>query len=363
MDIILPSKQQAANIKIIGVGGGGVNAVNRMIAANVSNVEFYAVNTDKESLRQASTDNKIQLGEDGQGVGGDPEKARKYAEEDEEKLKDILSGADMVFITTGMGGGTGTGTAPIIAKLAKEKGILTVGVVTRPFEMEGPKRIQNANKGIAKLKEYTDALIIIPNDKIFSLIDEKTHYRESFKYIDDVLRISIESITDTITKTGEINIDFADVKEVLTKSEYAIIALGDGQTLGEAYGKALLNQFVEGGDITEANAILFNAFCSKQNEFTVGDMKKIKDDLMQKCKNKPSIKPGYVIDDNLNTKIKVAIIASFQKKDEPAKDLFENAQQEETKEMKHTQQEMDFKEKNRDPFAQPACEVHRPRRL
>lgn len=362
MDIILPNEQPAI-IKIIGVGGGGVNAVNRMIAANVSGVDFFAVNTDLESLRQSSAENKIQLGEDGQGVGGDPDKAQKYAESEEEKLRDVLNGADMVFITTGMGGGTGTGTAPIIARLAKEMGILTVGVVTRPFEMEGPVRVQNANKGIAKLKEHTDALIIIPNDKIFSLIDGKTRYRESFKYIDDVLRISIESITDTITKPGEINIDFADVKRVLTDSDYAIIALGDGQTLKEAYNEALLNKFVEGENITEASAILFNAFCSKNNEFTVDDMKEVQDDLMSKCKNKPWIKPGYVVDDNLDTKIKVSIIASFQKKAEPAADLFENAQKEEKQEIRQAQHQTEIQDKERDPFAQPACEVHRPRRL
>ncbi|MBQ3834104.1 MAG: cell division protein FtsZ [Elusimicrobia bacterium] len=362
MDVILPSEQPAI-IKIIGVGGGGVNAVNRMIAANVSNVEFFAVNTDLESLRQSSAENKIQLGEDGQGVGGDPVKAQQYAEAEEEKLRDILNGADMVFITTGMGGGTGTGTAPILAKLAKEMNILTVGVVTKPFEMEGPVRIQNANKGISKLRENTDALIIIPNDKIFSLADTKTRYRESFRIIDDVLRIAIESITDTITKTGEINIDFADVREVLTNSDNAMIALGDGQTLKEAYDEALANKFVEGGNITEANAILFNIFCSKNNEILVSDMREIKDDLMAKCKNKPSIKPGYVIDDNLDTRIKVAIIASFQKKEEPANDLFENAQKEEKKEINKSQQEIDFQEKKRDPFAQPACEILKPRRL
>lgn len=364
MDIILPSEQPAI-IKIIGVGGGGVNAVNRMIAANVSGVDFFAVNTDSESLRQSSAENKIQLGEDGQGVGGDPDKAQKYAEAEEEKLRDILNGTDMVFITTGMGGGTGTGTAPIIAKLAKEMGILTVAVVTKPFEIEGPGRMQNANKGISKLKENTDALIVIPNDRIFSsLIDGKTRYREAFKYIDDVLRIAIESITDTITKPGEINIDFADVKRVLTDSDYAIIALGKGQTLKEAYNEALLNKFVEGENITEANDILFNAFCSRNNEFSVDDMKEINADLLAQCKNKPSIKPGYAVDDNLDKTIKVAIIASFKKKAEPAADLFENAQKEEKQEMKQVQQQVEMQDsKKRDPFAQPACEVHKPRRL
>ncbi len=363
MDIILPSEQPAV-IKIIGVGGGGANAVNRMIVSNVSNVEFFAVNTDSSALRKSGAENKVQLGEDGLGAGGDPLKAQKYAEAAEEQLKDMLSGTDMVFITTGMGGGTGTGASPVIARISKELGILTVGVVTKPFEMEGPDRTQYANNGIAKLREFTDALIVIPNDNIFSLMDEKTPYEKAFENIDDVLRRSIESITDTITKTGVINIDFADVKGVLSNSESAVIGLGDGQNFQEAFNKALNNKFVEGKDITEANKILINVSYSTNNNFTVEDMKNANEYVKKECKERPYLKIGNVIDNNLNTKMRVSIIASFQKKNEPASDLFENARKEEKQEIKQVQQRIEMQDdKNRDPFAQPACEVHKPRRL
>ena len=216
-------KNKNANIKIIGVGGAGTNAVSRMVMANITGVQLYAVNTDVGSLKKCSADTKVPIGT-GLGVGGDPIKGERYAEESIDKFREMLQCADMIFITTGMGGGTGTGAAPIIAKVAREMdielkkigkpGILIIGVVTRPFTAEGSERVSNANKGIAKLREYTDALIVIPNDKIFSLIDEKTHYEQGFVFIDDVLRRAIESITDTITKTGIINIDFADIQKV-----------------------------------------------------------------------------------------------------------------------------------------------------
>ncbi len=372
MDVFFPETKenqqqqtdQPAIIKIIGVGGGGANAVNRMIVSNVTNVEFYAVNTDLPTLRKSGAENKIQLGDDGLGVGGDPLKAQKYAEADEEKLKDMVSGADMVFITTGMGGGTGTGAAPVIARISKELGILTVGVVTKPFEMEGPDRAAHANKGIAKLKEYADALIIIPNDRIFSLIDEKTPYEKAFETIDDVLRRSIESITDTITKTGVVNIDFADVKGVLSNSDSAIIGLGDGQDFKDAFEKALTNKFVEGGEITEASKILINVSYSQNNEFTVKDIKGADEYVKTKCKERPYLKIGNVRDNNLNTKIKVSIIASFQKKEEPAKDLWENAEKQQQKEESMSpENDTDIKENIDDVFAKPAWQTHKPKRL
>lgn len=329
MDIILPNQdtEQPARIKVIGVGGGGTNAVNKMIVANVSNVEFYAVNTDLPSLRRSGADNKVQIGRDGLGVGGNPQKAELYAMDSETELKEMVSGADMVFITTGMGGGTGTGAAPVIAKISKEEGILTVGVVTRPFSVEGKNRIDNANKGIAKIREYTDALIVIPNDRLFSLIDEKTPYEKSFEYIDNVLRRSIESITDTITKTGIINIDFADVKEVLQNSSSAIIGLGDGATLDEAFQQALTNKFVEGEEIKNANKVLINISSSKSNCFTVGERKSLDDFIAKEFKSYKFLKVGNIVDDVLDTKLKVSIIASFEKEEELPQDLFDSVRQ------------------------------------
>lgn len=352
-----------ANIKIIGVGGAGTNAITRMITANISNVKLFAVNTDKDSLQRSAAENRIVLG-NGLGVGGDPEKGEQFAKEDKaiEKFKDMLQGADMVFITTGMGGGTGTGAAPIIAKVSKELGILTVGVVTRPFTNEGSQRVANANKGIAKLREYTDALIVIPNDKLFTLVDEKTHYEKGFEIIDDVLRRAIESITDTITKTGIVNIDFADVKGVLSNADNAIIGLGDGQTFEEAFNKAITNKFVEGEDIVDANKVLVNVSYSNTNEIKVGDIKFIYDYVAKEFKHYSSLKVGNTDNNNLDTKIRVAIIASFQKQEEqeePNDDLFKNIDNQKQEEKEN------FNKSNEKEslFSKPAYETHKPSRL
>jgi cell division protein FtsZ len=302
-----------AVIKVIGVGGGGNNAVDRMIAANITDVQFTVVNTDASVLRRSVAEDKIQIGIDGLGVGGDPQKGETAALESEEILKDTIMGANMVFVTTGMGGGTGTGAAPVIAKIARELGILTVGVVTKPFTLEGKKRIENANTGIEKIKEYTDALIVIPNDKIFAVVDLKTPIEEMYKRVDDVLRISIQSITDTITKTGLINIDFADVQAILGNASNAIIGLGEGETIEEAFTRAMTNVFVEGPNIKIANRMLINISSSRTNPFTVGDEKWIDDFVKKEFKQCDELKKGHIVGDVLDTKIKVSIIASFNK--------------------------------------------------
>lgn len=302
-----------AVIKVIGVGGGGNNAVDRMIAANITDVQFTVVNTDASVLRRSVAEDKIQIGIDGLGVGGDPQKGETAALESEETLRDTIMGANMVFVTTGMGGGTGTGAAPVIAKIARELGILTVGVVTKPFTLEGKKRIENANAGIEKIKEYTDALIVIPNDKIFAVVDLKTPIEEMYKRVDDVLRISIQSITDTITKTGLINIDFADVQAILGNASNAIIGLGEGETIEEAFTRAMTNVFVEGPNIKIANRMLINISSSRTNPFTVGDEKWIDDFVKKEFKQCDELKKGHIVGDVLDTKIKVSIIASFNK--------------------------------------------------
>ena len=315
--------RHVATIKVVGVGGGGVNAVNSMINAKISSVEFYAINTDKDMLNNSNCDNKIQIGKEGLGVGGDPQKGKECANESVDELKDMLSGADMVFITTGMGGGTGTGAAPVIAQLAKEQGILTVGVVTRPFTAEGQIRIDNAEKGIKEIKQYTDALIIIPNDNAYKYIDEKTPLDTAFGIIDQVLRRSIESITDTITKTGKhINIDFSDVKRVLKASEYAIIGLGDGNDCKEALEKALKNVFVEGPDIREAENILINVSCSNGNPLTLADRKLLDEVVRKDFKNCKFSKVGDIVSNSLDTRVKISIIASSTKKATIQTELF-----------------------------------------
>ena len=365
-------KNKIANIKIIDVGGAGTNAVSRMVMAGISDVQLYAVNTDMGSLKKSSADTKVSIGT-GLGVGGDPVKGKQYAEESIDKFREHLKGADMIFITTGMGGGTGTGAAPVIARVAREMdlelqklkkpGILIIGVVTKPFSAEGPERISNANKGIAELREYTDALIVIPNDRIFSLIDEKTHYEQGFVFIDDVLRRSIESITDTITKTGIINIDFADIQSILKNAGNAIIGLGDGQTLEEAFKKAITNQFVEGEDITESTKLLVNISYSNSSNFNLGDVKKIYEYVPKEFKNYLSLKVGHIENNDLDTKIRVSIIASFKKseeeKEKPKEDLFDVV----AEAQKQEEQQQSKKEDFSDVFGRPACDIHKPTRL
>ncbi|WP_372519445.1 cell division protein FtsZ [Candidatus Ruminimicrobiellum ovillum] len=359
-----------ANIKIIGVGGAGTNAITRMVTANISGVQLYAVNTDNDSLRKSAAENRISIGT-GLGVGGDPVKGEMYAEESIDKFRDMLQGADMVFITTGMGGGTGTGAAPVIARVAREldaelqkmgkRGILIIGVVTKPFSAEGSERVENAKKGIAELREYTDALIVIPNDRIFSLIDEKTHYEQGFVFIDDVLRRAIESITDTITKTGTVNIDFADINNILKGAGNAIIGLGDGKTLEEAFNNAITNKFVEGDDIKEANRILINISYSKVSEIAVGDVRFAQEYIQKEFKHYISLKIGNTENNDLDTKIRVAIIASFKKEEEKQKannDLFEDAEAQKKEEEKAA-----VKEDSIDVFGRPAYEIHKPRKL
>jgi cell division protein FtsZ len=356
-----------AKIKIVGVGGAGTNAITRMITANITGVTLYAVNTDNGSLKKSAAENRISIGT-GLGVGGDPVKGKQYAEEAVDKFRDMLQGANMVFITTGMGGGTGTGAAPVIARVSKELGILTVGVVTRPFTAEGSERVENAKNGIAELREYTDALIVIPNDRIFTLVDEKTHYEKGFEVIDDVLRRAIESITDTITKTGTVNIDFADVKGVLSDADNAIIGLGDGQKLEEAFQNAITNKFVEGEDIVDAHKILINISYSDINEIAVGDIKYAYDYCSKEFKHYKSLKVGNIENNELDTKIRVAIIASFKKdntkdtskEDEDPLGLFKNK---EASEENNKSRKFEEIKKEEDVFSKPAYESHRPTRL
>jgi cell division protein FtsZ len=220
-----------ARIKVIGVGGGGGNAINRMIHAGVEGVEFVAVNTDSQALVNSHSPVTVRIGDKltkGLGAGGRPEIGERAAEESIEGLTEVVRGADMVFITAGIGGGTGTGASPIVARLARETGALTVGVVTRPFDFEGAKRHRVAEEGIVALREHVDALITIPNQRLITLVDPKTPISEAFKIADDVLRHGIQGISDLITKPGMINLDFADVKTVMRDAGSALMAIGRG---------------------------------------------------------------------------------------------------------------------------------------
>lgn len=244
--LIKPRAGQAARIKVVGIGGGGGNALSSMIAeGGISGVEFVAVNTDAQALLHNKSTIKIQIGENltkGLGSGGDPETGRQAAEESRERLKEELSGADMVFITCGEGGGTGTGAAPIVAEVAKETGALTVAVVTKPFDFEGTKRRLTADEGTQRLKEKVDTLIIVPNQRILTIIDKKTPILDAFKKIDSVLHQGVKGIAELITTPGLINVDFADVKTVMSNAGTALMGMGVGS--GEKRAMAAIKQAV-----------------------------------------------------------------------------------------------------------------------
>ena len=252
-----------AVIKVIGVGGGGGNAVNRMIEENVKGVEFIAANTDVQALKNSKAETVIQLGPKytrGLGAGSQPEVGEKAAEESEDAIRDSLQGADMIFITAGMGGGTGTGAAPIVAKLAKEIGALTVGVVTRPFTFEGPKRGRFAAEGIAKLKENVDTLLIISNNRLLEVVDKKTPMLEAFREADNVLRQGVQGISDLITAPGYVNLDFADVKTVMENQGTALMGIGVAsgeERVIEATKKAISSPLLE-TSIDGAEQVLLN---------------------------------------------------------------------------------------------------------
>ncbi len=258
-----PQSEAFARIKVIGVGGGGCNAVNRMIDEGVQGIEFIAVNTDAQALVMSKAPTKVRIGDkttSGLGAGGNPDVGRKSAEESSEELYETLKGSDMVFVTAGMGGGTGTGAAAVVAQIAKEVGALTIGVVTRPFTFEGSKRLQAAEQGIARLKEHADTLIVIPNDRLLQIVDRKSSLQESLKTADDVLRQGIQGISELITIPGLINLDFADVRTIMSEGGAALMAVGHAtgddraqKAAEQAISSQLLDITIDG-----ARGILFN---------------------------------------------------------------------------------------------------------
>ncbi len=263
MDAKNNQSETFARIKVIGVGGGGTNAVNRMIEEGIQGVEFIAVNTDAQALLLSKAQTRVRIGDKltrGLGAGGNPEVGRKSAEESAEDLYNVLKGADMVFITAGLGGGTGTGAAPIVAQVARDIGALTIGVVTRPFSFEGGKRMGSAEEGMAKLKEHADTLIVIPNDRLLQIVDKRASLQDSFKLADDVLRQGIQGISELITVPGLINLDFADVRTIMSEGGAALMAVG--RASGEDRARAAAEQAISSQllDITidGARGVLFN---------------------------------------------------------------------------------------------------------
>lgn len=255
--------EHAATIKVIGVGGGGCNAINRMIEAGLTGVEFFAVNSDVQALRNALTENTVQIGSGltrGLGAGANPTLAREAAEDSREDIAMIVEGADLVFITAGMGGGTGTGAGPVIADVARESGALTVAVVTKPFTFEGRKRMQIAENGISELEQKVDTLITIPNERILQVIEKRTPLNEAFAYADDVLRQGIQGISDLITQPGLINLDFADVKTIMSDAGSAMMGIGEGSgehRAADAAQKAIASPLLE-TTIEGARGVIFN---------------------------------------------------------------------------------------------------------
>ena len=310
---------QLAKIKVIGVGGGGNNAVNRMIESGVKGVEFIVANTDLQVLNNSKAPVKIQIGSEltnGLGAGANPQIGKEAAIESKEELKAALDGADMVFITCGMGGGTGTGAAPVIAAIAQEIGALTVGIVTKPFSFEGKRRMQQAYDGIDELKEHVDTLIVIPNDRLRELIDKSTPLLESFREVDNVLRRGVQSISDLIAVAGLINLDFADVKAVMEKRGDALIGIGMGTGEGratEAARQAVSSPLLE-RDIAGATDAIINV--TGGNNLTLFEVEEAVEVVRQSAKTDINTIFGAVINENLNDELIVTVIATgFENKD------------------------------------------------
>ncbi len=300
-------------IKVIGAGGGGSNAVNRMFRTPIPGVEYIVVNTDSQALQRCDTPMRIQVGERltrGLGVGGDPETGRLAAEESREHLTELLRGADMVFVAAGMGGGTGTGTAPIIAEIAKETGALTVGVVTKPFSFEGTQRRKLSEDGVHRLKDKVDSLIVIPNDRLIAISDEKVTMSSAFALADDVLLQSVQSIAELITVPGEINLDFADVKTVMTQAgpSWLGIGTGSGEKRAIIAAKAavacpLLEVSIEG-----ATGVLFNV--TGGNNLTLSEVNNASEAIQDLIDPDANIFFGMVTDPKMEDEVRVTIIAT-----------------------------------------------------
>lgn len=305
--------QELTNIKVIGCGGGGSNAVNRMIIEGLKNVEFIAINTDKQALLLSEADQKIQIGEKltkGLGAGANPEIGKKAAEESREEITAAIKGANMVFITAGMGGGTGTGAAPVVAEIAKSMEILTVGVVTKPFPFEGQRRMRHAEMGIENLKEKVDTLVIIPNSRLLTMADKKTTLLDSFRLADDVLRQGVQAISDLITITGVINADFADIKAVMLNKGLAHMGVGFGKgdtraqdAVKQAISSPLLETSIDG-----ATDVIIN--------FTGGadlgalEVYDAADVVREAVDADANIIVGAVIDETLTEEVRITVIAT-----------------------------------------------------
>ena len=309
----MPETEGAAMIRVVGVGGGGGNAINRMIEENIVGVDFIAVNTDKQALDSNLAPQKLQLGDRttrGLGSGGNPEVGKKAAEESEEELHIALAGSDMVFVTAGMGGGTGTGAAPAVANVARSEGALTIGVVTRPFTFEGAQRSRAAEAGIDELKEQVDTLIVIPNDKLLETTDKRISLLDSFKLADDVLRQGIQGISELITVPGLINLDFADVKAIMSLGGAALMAVGSGsgddramKAAEQAMSSPMLDVTIDG-----AKGILFNV--TGGSDLSLFEINQAASIIRETAHPEVNLIFGAVIDETMGDEIRITVIAT-----------------------------------------------------
>lgn len=308
---IVPGR--VANIKVIGVGGGGGNAVNRMIASNVSGIEFWSINTDAQALVQSAAVKRLQIGQKltrGLGAGGNPAIGQKAAEESRDEIAAALENADLVFITSGMGGGTGTGAAPIVAEIAKEMGALTVGVVTRPFIFEGRRRTSQAEQGIEGLESRVDTLITIPNDKLLSVISEQTPVQEAFRFADDVLRQGVQGISDIITIPGLVNVDFADVRAIMADAGSALmgIGVGSGKSRAQEAANAAISSPLLESSIEGARGVIFNI--TGGSDLTLHEVNAAAEIIYEVVDPNANIIFGAVIDDRLQGEVRITVIAT-----------------------------------------------------
>ena len=308
-----PVSQSKAIIKVVGVGGGGSNAVNRMIASGVAGIDFWVMNTDSQVLETATTKQRVQLGQKitrGLGAGGNPAIGQKAAEESRDDIMAALEGADMVFITAGMGGGTGTGAAAVVAEVARDLGALTVGVVTKPFNFEGRRRQQQALQGLESLKEAVDTLIVIPNDKLLEVVERRTSMQEAFRIADEVLQRGVQGISNIITVPGLINVDFADVKAIMSMAGSAIMGIGIGSGEGRALEAArmavnspLLETSIEG-----ASGVIFNV--TGGSDMTLHEVNEAAEVVYEAVDKDANIIFGAVIDERIQGEIQITVIAT-----------------------------------------------------
>ncbi len=318
-----PGNSYSAVIRVVGVGGGGTNAVNRMVDAGLKGVEFVAVNTDAQALLMCDADVKLHIGgkiTQGLGAGANPEVGREAAEESRDEIREAIKGSDMVFVTAGKGGGTGTGAAPVIAEISKELGALTVGVVTRPFSFEGKRRSDQAEEGIRALREKVDTVIIIPNDRLLQVVEKRTSIIDAFKVADDILRQGVQGITDLITVPGLINLDFADVKAIMKDAGSALMGIGlaSGENRASESAKAAISSPLLESSVEGATGILLNITGGPDlGLFEVNEAAEV---ISGAADANSNIIFGAVIDDNIKDEVKVTVIATgFDKQIRPSR--------------------------------------------